>query len=91
MGLMQGTEQASNSLVGLARQATSAVPQSEAAELWGTAFKAVAAQHLPLDGLLGSFTKALSSSVAGPVRVRSVIWKVYSIQWRPIRSARNVL
>ena len=66
---MQGAEQASESLVGLARQATSAVPQSEAAEVWSTAFKALAAQQMPLDSLLGSFIRALSSSKAGPVRV----------------------
>ena len=71
---MQGTEEASENLVELAKQATSAVPQSEAAEVWSTAFQALAAQHLPLEGLLGSFIRALSSSAAGPVRVRSAIF-----------------
>ena len=71
---MQGAEQASGNLVDLAKQATSAVPQTEAADVWSTAFKALAAQHLPLEGLLGSFIRALSSSAAGPVRVRTAIF-----------------
>ena len=68
---VQGPDQASDNLVGLAEQATSAVPPSEAAEVWSTAFKALSAQHLPLDSLLANFIRMLSSSAAGPVRVRA--------------------
>ena len=65
----QDAAQASDHLVDLARQATSAVPANEAADVWTTAFQALSAHHLPLDGLLGSFTAALSCSAAGPVQV----------------------
>lgn len=66
---MQGPHQASENLVSLAQQATAAVPPGEAAELWSAAFKALSAQELPLDSLLASFTRVLSSSAAGPLRV----------------------
>jgi len=68
---LQGPDQASENLAGLAKQATSAVPPSEAAEVWSTAFNALSAQHLPLDSLLANFIRILSCSAAGPVRVRA--------------------
>ena len=66
---MQAPDQVSRRLVDLAQQATSAVLPGEAADLWSTAFKALSAQQLPLDALLASFTRVLSASAAGPLRV----------------------
>ena len=66
---VQGPDQVSQRLVDLAQQATSAVLPGEAADLWSTAFKALSAQQLPLDGLLACFIRVLSASAAGPLRV----------------------
>ena len=67
---VQGPDQTSQRLVDLAQQATSAVLPGEAADLWSTAFKALSAQQLPLDGLLARFIRELSASAAGPLRVQ---------------------
>ena len=71
---MQGPDHASQRLVDLAKQATSAVLPGEAVDLWNTAFKALSAQQLPLDGLLAGFTRVLSASAAGPLRVQRHIF-----------------
>ena len=66
---VQGPDQASQRLVDLAQQATSAVLPGEAADLWSTAFRLLSAQQLPLDTLLASFIRVFSASAAGPLRV----------------------
>ncbi len=75
---VQGPDQVSQRLVDLAQQATSAVLPGEAADLWSTAFRALSAQQLPLDGLLASFIRELSASAAGPLRVQSSLANITS-------------